>query len=117
MEGLRLRVRRDGDEPPTDRAVFDDDNVANRMSYDQRTGIRALVVAIFDQAGNRPQQLEIELARAGERCQGLVSARVELSENAVKNRFGPYIAVLRVVFDDLSVEYLQSVLTLRFSYE
>lgn len=117
IEHLRSRVRREGGVPRNDRIVFDDDHIANLMSYDQRTGLRALIVALYDQSDNRPRDLEIVLERSGGRCHAILSVRVDLLDGIVKTRFGPYIAVLRAVFRNLHVGYLQSVLTLRFSYE
>lgn len=117
VDHLRARVRRDGGVPDTAPVVFDDDHVANLMNYDQRTALRALLVAIFDQMGNRPQGLEIVLARVDDRCQGFVAVHVEMVDGVVKSRFGPYLAVMRVVFRRLRAEYLQSVLTVRFTYD
>lgn len=116
IEHLRSRVRREGG-ARNNRVVFDDDHVANLMTYDQRTGLRAFIVALYDQADNRPRDLEIVLARSDGLCHAIVSVRGDLLDGIVKTRFGPYIAVLRAVFRNLHVEYLQSVLTLRFSYE
>ncbi|MCW4385176.1 hypothetical protein OH146_05240 [Salinibacterium sp. SYSU T00001] len=117
VDHLRARVRRYGEIPDSSRVVFDDDHVANLMTYDQRTALRALLVAIFDQADNRPQGLEIVIVRAGERCQGFVAVEIDMVDSLVKSRFGPYLAVMRVVFRRLRAEHLQSVLTVRFSYD
>lgn len=117
VDHLRGRVRRFGEQPNGARVVFDDDNVANQMNYDQRTALRALLVAIFDQTANRPKGLEIVIARVGDRCQGFVAVDLELPDPVIKSRFGPYLAVMRVVFRRLRAEHLQSVLTVRFSYD
>ena len=39
------------------------------------------------------------------------------SESAVRHRFAPYLAVVRIVFDDLQVDPAPPLLTLRFSYD
>ncbi|MBF0673293.1 MAG: hypothetical protein IR160_11995 [Salinibacterium sp.] len=117
VDHLRARARRHGEAPDGARVVFDDDNVANLMTYDQRTALRALLVAIFDLTDDRPQNLEIVIARVGERCQGFVAVDIDMVDPLVKSKFGPYLAVMRVVFRRLRAEHLQSVLTVRFSYD
>lgn len=117
IDTLRSRVRHDGEDPSTSRLVFDDDHVANFMKYDQRTGLRAFLVAIYDQNNNRPEDLEIVLGRIDGHCHGVIAVQLDLVDSAVKVRFGPYLAVMRVVFRKLEVEYRQSVLTVRFAYE
>lgn len=117
VDHLHTRTRRAGDPhspPPT---VMDADTVANLMDYDQRTALRALLVAIYDLAADRPEELEIVIARDGDRCRGLIAVRLEVSDFTVRNRFGPYLTVMRVVFRRLRAEYVQNVLTVRFVYD
>lgn len=97
--------------------VHDDDGSANLMNYDQRTGLRALIMELYERAIDHPHDLVIDLSREGARCYGVVSVRIDMVDGLVKSRFGPYITVLKMVFQDLRVEHLHSVLTLRFSYE
>ncbi|WP_146181281.1 hypothetical protein [Homoserinimonas hongtaonis] len=117
VDHLRGRARRGGEGQSQPSTILDDDNIANLMSYDQRTALRALLVAIYDNAHGRPEDLEIMLARADGRCRGVLTLRVDMTDGLVKSRFGPYLAVMRVVFRRVRAEYLQSVLTVRFSYD
>lgn len=117
VDHLRAKVRRWGEVPDASRIVFDDDHVANLMTYDQRTALRALLVAIFDQAHDRPQNLEIVIAKVGDRCRGYLAVDLDMTDGTVKSTFGPYLAVMRVVFRRLRAEHVQSVLTVRFSYD
>lgn len=117
VDHLRARARRAGEGTANQSLVQDEDHIANLMTYDQRTALRALLVAIYDHANDRPDDLDIVLARSDGRCRGVLTLRVDMMDGLVKSRFGPYLAVMRVVFRRVRAEYLQSVLTVRFSYD
>jgi hypothetical protein len=97
--------------------VRDDDHVAGHMSYDQRTALRAFLVALYEGSARRDGFVKIELFRDGSVFRAVVVADLEIADFAVRSRFAPYFAVLRVMFTDLRLEYLHGVLTLSFSYE
>lgn len=97
--------------------VRDDDHVANHMSYDQRTALRAFIVALHEGSAHKAGFMKVELFRDGSLFRAVMVAELEIADFAVRSRFAPYFAVLRVMFTDLRLEYLHGVLTLSFSYE
>jgi hypothetical protein len=97
--------------------VLDDDHIANVMSYDQRTALRAFITALFDLSRSDDDFLKIQLFRDGQLCRGVIVVELEMADHALRSRFAPYFAVLRVMFPDLRLEYFGGVLTLSFSYE
>lgn len=97
--------------------VRDDDHVANLMSYDQRTALRAFLVALHEVPGHGGGFVTIELFRDGTIVRVVMVVELEIADYTLRSRFAPYFAVLRVMFGDLRLEYLQGVLTLSFSYE
>lgn len=101
----------------TEPLVRDDDHVANHMSYDQRTALRAFIVALHEGSTHKARFMKIELFRDGGLFRAVMVAELEIADFAVRSRFAPYFAVLRVMFTDLRLEYLHGVLTLSFSYE
>jgi hypothetical protein len=101
----------------TEALVRDDDHVANQMSYDQRTALRAIIVALHEGSAHSAGFMKIELFRDGGVFRAVMVAELEIADFAVRSRFAPYFAVLRVMFSDLRLEYLHGVLTLSFCYE
>lgn len=101
----------------TETLVRDDDHVANHMSYDQRTALRAFIVALHESSAHRADFMKIELFRDDSLFRAVLVAELEIADFTVRTRFAPYFAVLRVMFPDLRLEYLHGVLTLSFSYE
>jgi len=97
--------------------VRDDDHVAVLMTYDQRTAVRAFLAALYSVEARDPDFITIELFRDGSLCRFAMVAELEIADFALRSRFSPYFAVLRVVFPDLRLEYRAGVLTLSFSYE
>jgi len=97
--------------------VRDDDHVANHMSYDQRTALRAFIVALHEGSARSSDFMKIELYRDGSIFRAVLVAELEIADFTIRTRFAPYFAVLRVMFTDLRLEYLHGVLTLSFSYE
>ncbi|MEX1079591.1 MAG: hypothetical protein WED09_10830 [Homoserinimonas sp.] len=97
--------------------IRDDDHVANHMSYDQRTALRAFIVALHDGSKQKGEFAKIELFRDGGVFRAVMVSELEIADFAVRSRFAPYFAVLRVMFTDLRLEYLHGVLTLSFCYE
>jgi hypothetical protein len=97
--------------------VIDPDHLAPAMSIDQRTAIRALLVALLEQPGFDWADLRVVFMRGDDRCHSLLSATVRLPERAVRTQFTPYFAIMRALFTDVRVDFSQPTLTLRFSYE
>ena len=97
--------------------VHDPHRVASVMTVAQRTAIRALLVAFITIPGFSRDQLRIVLSRHGDRNQGVITARVPVSDHVMRSTFAPFLAVMRAVFITLEVDFVQPELTLRFSYD
>ncbi|MBD8609788.1 hypothetical protein IFT77_04730 [Frigoribacterium sp. CFBP 13729] len=101
--------------------VVDVGRAAGRMTAAHRTSLRALLVAFGESDAVRPDTVRIELDQGldaeEERVEARISVATASSESAVRHRFAPYLAVVRIVFDDLQVDPAPPLLTLRFSYD
>ncbi len=97
--------------------AVDPQRLAEIMGTDQRTAIRALVVAIAGHADTRRSTLTLEIAADGDLCRAELAASLRTTENVLRGELAPYFAVMRIVFDDLKVEFSDGLLTLRFFYD
>jgi len=97
-----------------EKRVADPSRLADRMDFDQRAAVRAVVSALLNRVAVR--DLRIELERAGDVCRVLVHGASDLDEASVATTLAPYLAVLRVVFEDTALDTSPHSLTLRFSY-
>lgn len=98
-------------------AVVDPHRLATLMSTDQRTALRALLVALTRHAGFSREGFGVGIRTDGTTCQAVVAATVAGGEGAVRTDIAPFLAVLRIVFRDVRVEFSGASLALRFSYE
>lgn len=98
-------------------AVMDRNRVANAMSTDQRTAMRALLVAILSHPGFERDTFSIAITDAGSRADGVIRASFSPADPAPRTAFAPYLAILLVVFVDMQVDLAASSLTVRFSYD
>lgn len=94
----------------------DDDHLANLMTYDQRTALRAFIVALRD-LPEAPGPLKIDIFPDRDMCSCVIVATFDMADFALRSRFAAYFAVLRVMFSELRIEYLHGALTLSFCYE
>lgn len=99
------------------RTVVDPAGRASAMITDQRTVLRALIVAILDEPAFIEHSLRIELGGRGKVCRGVLSAGLDTSDSFVRSAFAPYFAVMRIVFSNLQVEFQNLTLTIGFTYE
>ncbi|GAB3605306.1 hypothetical protein GCM10027413_07150 [Conyzicola nivalis] len=97
--------------------VTDEQRLAEHMSTDERTALRAFIVALHDEQSLGDSGAEIAITPAGARCDVVLRARLDSELNVVKGPLAPFLAVVRVMFGDLQVEHEHPELTLRFSYE
>lgn len=97
--------------------VIDERRLAQRMSAEQRAGIRAFLVALFAHPAFTKDGFVIAVTGKGDRCRLVLTATLHLPENQVRSDLAPYFAVMRILFADLSVELEQQSLTLMFSYD
>ncbi|WP_166875852.1 hypothetical protein [Salinibacterium sp. ZJ450] len=98
-------------------ALDDPDGNAERMDTDQRTALRALVVAALHHPGFDPRRFRIVIRAAdGSGCVADVAVTIRGPEFTVRSEFAPYFAVLRMVFGDLTVTGIGPARRLNFSY-
>ncbi|WP_411700738.1 hypothetical protein [Conyzicola sp.] len=98
-------------------AVKDEQRLAEHMSTDERTALRAFIVALHDEQTLGDAGAEIAITGADKRCDVVLRARLDSELNVLKGPLAPFLAVVRVMFGDLQVEHEHPELTLRFSYE
>jgi len=98
-------------------AITDERRLAQRMSTDQRSAMRAFLVALFGHPAFTTTDFSVDVSGNGARCVVELTARLDCPESQVKSEFAPYFAVMRILFADLEVELEQPSLTLKFSYE
>ncbi|NEM92178.1 hypothetical protein [Galbitalea soli] len=96
--------------------LADDHRLAPAMSTQQRTVVRAYLVALLAHPGFDPDGFSVTLTRAGDRAALVLRAKLDLDESVQRSSLAAYYAVLRIVFPDLTVSFSPPHLTLRFSY-
>jgi NADH:ubiquinone oxidoreductase subunit 6 (subunit J) len=98
-------------------AVVDPGRFAMQMNADQRTVVRAMVVALCGNPACDPRDLLIELSRKGSRCSVVLHAGLTTTNHMVRDELAPYFAVMKILFSNLTVRFSEYTLELRFSYE
>jgi hypothetical protein len=96
--------------------VQDEQRLASLMTTDQRTAVRAFIVALFELPAFDPTSLSIVLSKRGGGSRGVFTARTDPADYSIKAALAPYFAVMRVVFTDLRVDISEPVLAIRISY-
>lgn len=91
--------------------------LATHMTTDQRTAVRATVVAITGLATYEAGSLRVALTRRATLEDVVVTATLNTPDNVLRGEIAPFLAVLRIVFKHFKVEFSGRRLTLRFSYE
>ena len=119
LDGVVEQASRDAHAPSTavSTVVRDELRLAEQMSADERTAMRAFIMALLADPSFADDGAEIGIVRDGDRCEVVVRATLHADQPIVKGRLAPFIAVLRVVFGDLQIDHEQPALILRFSYE
>lgn len=100
-----------------DAEVVDPDRLAPAMSTDQRTALRATIVALCGHPAFDPQGFRAEIQRNGAVCRAVLDLRMSAGDSGIRAEIAPYLAVMRIMFSDVKVELASTTLTLRFSYE
>lgn len=96
--------------------VQDEQRLASLMTTDQRTAVRALIVALFELPTFDPTSLSIVLSTRGRGSRGVFTARAGPADYSIRTALAPYFAVMRIVFTDLQVDVSEPVLAIRISY-
>jgi hypothetical protein len=97
--------------------VVDRARLAEHMTTDQRTALRALVNAMAVDVASDTSSLGIVLHDDAPVVRALLRIDSAAVDGAVRQIYAPYFAVLRILFHDLQVDVTGSLLTLRFSYD
>ncbi|HEY2645028.1 MAG TPA: hypothetical protein VGI56_14840, partial [Galbitalea sp.] len=113
----QVASQRDGIGTVGSEVVQDPQRLAAGMSAEQRTVMRALLLALFGHPGFDPDGFAIVLSSRGRFCNVVLTAKLDADESIPKSGLAAYFAVLRVAFADLRLRFHPPTLTLRFSYE
>lgn len=101
--------------------VRDPDRLAGAMSTDQRIALRAAVGAIFEHPAFDPRSFDLQIERTMHGAAVTIQVGFTPGESGARSDLAVYLAVLRVVFTELGVEFSSRTpaptLTLRFSYD
>ena len=99
------------------RPTIDTNRLAILMSTDQRTAVRAAIVALAAHPAFVPEALRVSITSHARVQRATIIATLNTSDNVLRGELAPYFAVMRIVFSDLKADFSESTLTLRFSYE
>ena len=97
--------------------VSDPHRVASAMTVGQRTAVRALLGAFMEIPDLTRNQLRIVLSDDGCHIHGVITAQVAFTDHVMRSTFAPFFAVLRAVFTNVEVDFVQPELKVRFSYD
>jgi hypothetical protein len=97
-------------------AVVDPDRLANAMSEEQRGIVGATIASAARARGFDPSSLTIELAGVAGRAHAIVSARIDAPRRELRAIFMPFLASLRAVSTDATLDAQNGSVTLQFSY-
>jgi hypothetical protein len=98
-------------------AVVDRQRVASAMSTDQRTAMRALLVAILSHPGFVHDAFSITITSGDGRADGVIRASFVPADPSPRTAFAPYLTIFHVMFVRLEVDLAPASLTVRFSYD
>lgn len=113
---LTAVVERDAHRDRSPNIVDDPQLLAASMDIRARTALRALVGALVDDQNVR-EGFSITLTRDDDGCVGVLSARIDESEHAVRTHYSPFLAVMKIAFAAFSTDFHQPNLIVRFNYE
>lgn len=104
--------------PGAARAVVSDPHrLAPAMTVAQRTAIRAFLAAFTDIPGLTRDHLRITFSDHENRNHCTITAQLPVTDLVIRSTFAPFFAVMRAVFTNLEVDFMQPELTLKFSYD
>jgi hypothetical protein len=107
----------DGGSDAVSATVRDDERLAEHMSADQRTALRALVVELHRARSIDPALTTLVISAVDDRCEVQFDAPLACGDSELRADVAPFLAVMRVVFTGLHVDHDHPTLRLRFSYE
>ena len=105
-------------EPTAPVQVTDHAGVAPKMTADQRTILRALIVAVFENTvfDSRSLRIVLEPATDASVAHGVLTVRSVGSPRALRSLIAPFLAVMRITFDEVGADIARPTTTIKFSY-
>jgi hypothetical protein len=110
----------DGVTPPGSSAigrVSDEARLAPRMTREQRTVVRALLDALCEESGFDRDSIRFRLDAGDGRVRVRFTADFAQPPRNARSLVAPYLAIMRVSFEQVRVESLQPTVEIGFSYE
>ncbi len=101
---------------PSRDAVIDPEALANAMSEELRGIVGAVVASAARTRGFDDSSLKIELAGVAGRAHAIVTAEIDAPKRELLRVFLPFLASLRVVSSDATLDAQDGSVTLQFSY-
>lgn len=98
-------------------AVTDPDRLAEAMTTDQRTALRATLLALLERDDALRQTLRIRVVAEPAGPVAEVRCELPMGDSAVRTDLAPFFAVLRFVFTELDLAMMPTTLTLRCRYD
>jgi hypothetical protein len=95
--------------------VDDKARLLERMDFEQRSALRAFVVALRERAGAAPDDIAVRVLSAAGQNEVLLTCSTRRQDN--DRVLAPYVAVLRAVFRRVNVGYSPQHVTVRFNYD
>jgi len=96
-------------------SVDDRTRLLERMDFEQRSALRAFVVALRERAGVAPSDIAVHVSSAAGQHEVLLTCSTTGKDP--DKVLAPYVAVLRAVFRRVNVVYSPQHVTLRFNYD
>lgn len=97
-------------------AVIDPDRLANAMNEEQRGIVGATVATAARTHGFDATSFRIELAAVADRAHAILSANIAAPRRELRTVFMPFLAALRAVSSDATLDAQDGSVTLQFSY-
>ncbi len=101
---------------PARGAVVDPDRLARGMSDELRGIVGAIVASAARTHGFDPSSLKIEIAAVAGRAHTIVSSQIAAPRRELRRAYMPYLAALRAVTSDATLDAQDGSVTLQFSY-
>ena len=95
----------------------DPDRLAEAMITDQRTALRATLLALLERDDALRQTLRIRIVAEPAGPVAEVRCELPMGDSAVRTDLAPFFAVLRFVFTELDLAMMPTTLTLRCRYD
>lgn len=95
--------------------VDDKGRLLERMDFEQRSALRAFVVALRERAGAAPADIAVRVVSGTGQNEVLLTCPTPRPDT--DRLLAPYVAVLRAVFRRVNVGYSPQHVTLRFNYD